>query len=503
MDKITLSNLGSSLQTIYRAGISVCFVVTRDPGSAIKTVMQMEEFSRFVVGAGRPFASGGMMPGGFTGIGEWGDIASLGRVGYPNPTIGLITGYPMQDGANRSLYSDILSAYAESCAAPLLLVILTESESVPPGFSRLGPTIKVLTPNQPEREQILADIAVKNGFRDTEVPATGQALSGLDTGEIRQIGLLQLLAMGHFDPGQAALEKAQRLAAGGFLDIIPPMMEGMAEVGGLDGLKAWLTTRRLAFSPKAEQFGIPRPRGILLVGPPGTGKSLSARAVASSWNFPLARVEMGKIYGSYVGESEKNLRLVLNQLQGMSPVIAWIDEVEKGLSGAQSGSGGSEIARRLLQSLLTALQESTGIFWFMTANDVSALPPELVRKGRLDELFYLDLPIAAERESILRIHLAKRHRDPRAFDIEALARQSEGFSGSELESVVVDGLHTAFGADRDLTTEDIAEALRATKPLSILYPEQIQSIRSWGATHARPAAGTQNSASPETHRLQS
>ncbi len=441
------------------------------------------------------------MPAGFTGIGEWGDIASLGRVGYPNPTIGLITGYPMQDGANRSLYSDILSVYAESCTAPLLLVILTES--VAPGFGRLGPAIEVSPPNQSEREEFLAAIAAKNGFAVDGVPFAAQALAGLDSIEIRQIGLLQLLSLGRYEASRAALEKAHRLVAGGLLDIIPPM-EGMAEVGGLDGLKAWLTTRRLAFSPEAEQFGIPRPRGILLVGPPGTGKSLSARAVASSWNFPLARVDIGKLYGSYVGESEKNLRLVLTQLQGMSPVIAWIDEVEKGLSGAQSGGGGSEIARRLLQSLLTAMQESGGIFWFFTANDVSALPPELVRKGRIDELFWLDLPTTLERVDILKIHLAKRRRLEEMFDVAALARQSEGFSGSELEAVVVDGLHTAFGADRDLTTEDIAEAIRNTKPLSILYPEQIQSIRKWGTAHARPAAGrAKASGTPETHRLQS
>ncbi len=498
MDKITLSEFPESLERVYRAGISLAFLETRDPGSAIAQAYAVQNaFSLFVAGAGRPFSAIGPIPAGFGGIAEWGDISTLGRIGFPSPTIGLITGYPMQDGANEALYSDILSAYAESCAAPLLLVILTES--VPPGFSRLGPTIKVLPPSQAEREQILEGIATKNGFGTANVPQVASALAGLDSAEIRQIGLLQLLTLGRFDANQAALTKAHRLAAGGLLDIIPPS-ESLSELGGLEGLKDWLITRRQAFTPQAAQFGLPRPKGVLLVGPPGTGKSLSAKAVGGAWGFPLVRLDMGRMYGSFVGESEKNLRLALTQLDGMSPVIAWVDEVEKALSGAHQS--GSEIAQRLLQTILTFMQENDGVFFFLTANDVSALPPELVRKGRLDELFWLDLPTAAERETILRIHLSKRGRNPDAFDIVSLARLAEGFSGSELESAVIDGLHTAFSAVRDLTTEDIAVAIRATKSLSVLYPEQIQSIRVWGATHARPASALPTSTT-QTQRLQS
>ncbi|MDA8198807.1 MAG: AAA family ATPase [Thermaerobacter sp.] len=244
-------------------------------------------------------------------------------------------------------------------------------------------------------------------------------------------------------------------------------------------------------SPPRRNSGCPSPRASCW-SPPGTGKSLSARAVAAHWGLPLARVEFGRLHGSCVGESEKNLRTVLGQLSGMAPVVAWIDEVEKGLAG--SGSNGGEIARRMLQTLLTWMQESSGVVIFMTASDVTALPPELLRKGRLDKSFWLDLPEDPE-----------RHRNPAGFPLPAWAAVTAGFHGAEIETAVIDALHLAYAAGHDLQPPDIFEAVAATRPLWKRSPDVFAAVRTWGVTHARLAAQDprrQAQAGPPAERLQ-
>lgn len=227
------------------------------------------------------------------------------------------------------------------------------------------------------------------------------------------------------------------------------------------------------------------PKGVVLVGPPGTGKSLSAQLVAGTFEVPMVRLDFGRLMGSFVGESEKNLRTALAQAEAMYPSILWVDEIEKGLSG--SGSNGSEITRRLLQYLLGWMQEQTGVFVFATANDVSALPPELLRKGRFDELFYVDLPSRSEREEIWVASLDRWHIDPSSVDVPALVSASEGYTGAEIAAVVSDAVYESEGS---LTTATLLSAVKSTRPLSNVFPEQIQSIRAWGAAHARPAGGS-------------
>lgn len=488
MDKITLSDLPRTLETIYRAGISLCFLETRDPGSAIAQTHALQNaFSIFVAGAGRPFSASGPMPAGFNGIGEWGDIAPLGRIGYPNPTIGLITGYPLDDAQNTSLYADILSAFMEPCEAPLLLVMA--AASVPHAYARLAPTVRVLPPNQPEREQILVGIAEKNGYDTKDVPDVARALSGLDPGEIRQIGLLQLLTLGQFDANQAALEKSRRLVQGGFLEPIAP---SDIPIGGLGGLKRWLESRANALKQK----GLPMPQGIVLVGPPGSGKSLSAKLVQRTFALPLIRLDAGRLMGSYVGESEKNMRTALSQVEGLSPCIMWIDEIEKGMAG--SNANGSEITRRMLQTLLSWMQEQRGAFVFATANDISSLPPELLRKGRFDEIFYVDLPTEPERREIWEGVLRSQTLDPNHYDIEKLTKETETWTGAEIAAALTDALYESPDTP---SQADLEHAVRSTKPLSVLAPEQIDAIRRWGATHARPASGPVISTA-QTQRLQ-
>ncbi|MFC3773674.1 AAA family ATPase [Paenibacillus sp. GCM10012303] len=285
------------------------------------------------------------------------------------------------------------------------------------------------------------------------------------------------------------LEKSNIIRKSGLLEFIPAD-HTTEEIGGLDLLKAWLSERKRAFSEKAQAFGLPNPKGVLVVGVPGSGKSLSAKAISSAWNLPLLRFDIGKVFGSLVGQSEEQMRRALQLAETISPCILWIDELEKGMAGLQgSGASDSGVTARVLGTFLTWMQEKTRpVFVFATANNVNALPPELLRKGRFDELFYVDLPSEVERKDILRIHLTKRRRNPEAFDLGQLARESDGFGGAEIEQAIVSGLYRAFSLNRDLQTTDIVEACRATKPLSQIMKAHIERIREWGATNARPAS---------------
>ncbi len=485
MDKITLTELPESLDRIYRAGISLCFAEVRDVGSVVQSVLAMNNFSRFVVGAGRPFVGIGPLPSGFQGIRDWVDLASVGSLPFVQPAIGVVTGYPFDD-PNTSLYCDILSAFAEGCTAPLLVVVV--GESIPHGYVRLGPVAKVSPPSESERVQILESLAEKNGFGidGDSVSEAASALAGLDATEIRQIALLQLLSLGKFDASRAALEKSRRLSQGGFLEPIPSRDD---PIGGLDGLKRWLDSRASAVRVK----GLPMPRGVVLIGPPGTGKSLSAHLVSRTFGLPLVRLDVGRLFGSYVGESERNLRSALAQADALAPAILWVDEIEKGLSGA--GQNGSEITRRLLQTLLTWMSEqSSGTFVFATANDISSLPPELLRKGRFAEIFYVDLPTPQERHAIWLAALEK----PDGYNLYDLVALTDGYTGAEIAAAVSDALYeSTTGAP---TQGDLESAIKSTKPLSEVSPEQIQAIRQWGSTHARPAAGA-TPTTRETTRL--
>ncbi|TXH25261.1 MAG: AAA family ATPase [Elusimicrobia bacterium] len=267
--------------------------------------------------------------------------------------------------------------------------------------------------------------------------------------------------------------------------------EAFGQIGGLDLLKDWLAKRGEAFTEKARSFGLPEPRGLLLLGVQGCGKSMTCKAISSLWKLPLLRLDMGSIFGQYVGQSEENMRRAIKTAESVAPCVLWLDEIEKGLSGSQSsGSVDAGTTSRIFSTFLTWLQEKKKpVFVAATANNIHQLPPELLRKGRLDEIFFIDLPTEKERNAIFAIHLRRRGRDAAAFDVGALARRAEGFSGAEIEQAVVEGLHTAFAAGRDLTTEDMRAALADTVPLSTTMADQIRDLRAWARTRARPASG--------------
>ena len=267
-------------------------------------------------------------------------------------------------------------------------------------------------------------------------------------------------------------------------------VEGFSNVGGMNLVKEWLRKRGMAFTEKARRFGLPEPKGLLLLGVQGAGKSLLAKAVASQWQLPLLRLDLGRVFSELVGSSEQNIRTALRLAESVAPCVVWLDEIEKGLAGS-SGSGSSDAgtSARVFGSLLTWMQEKTSpVFVIGTANDISALPPEILRKGRFDEIFFVDLPQVQERREIFAIHLATRGRDPLEFDLNKLAKVSEGFSGAEIEQIIIDGLYDAFENDRDLSSEDLLRNLKNTIPLSQTMEQKISALRQWARNHARPAS---------------
>ena len=232
---------------------------------------------------------------------------------------------------------------------------------------------------------------------------------------------------------------------------------------------------------KAEEFGLSFPRGVLLLGVPGCGKSLSAKAVASEWGLPLLKFDTSNLYNKYIGESEKNFKRAIRAAERMAPVVLWIDELEKAFAVGGTEDGG--VSQRILGSFLNWMQDRTGeVFIVATANAIERLPPEFLRKGRFDEIFFVDLPDAETRGEIFRIHLASRGQDPGNFDLERLARESEGFTGSEIEEVVVSGLYTAFSDSSTLTTEDLEREVRGTVPLSVTMAEKVSALRAWAGS---------------------
>jgi SpoVK/Ycf46/Vps4 family AAA+-type ATPase len=249
------------------------------------------------------------------------------------------------------------------------------------------------------------------------------------------------------------------------------------DVGGLDSLKRWLALRERAFTDEAADYGLPSPKGLALIGIPGTGKSLTAKMIGGLWRLPLLRLDVGALFGSLVGESEERTRRALHLAETVAPCVLWIDELEKGLSGGDLDGGTSQ---RVFGTVLTWMQEKTvPVFVVATANDVTALPPETLRRGRFDEIFFLDLPTEEERREIITVHLRKRRRDPGNFDVYHLAQISDGFTGAELEQAVVDALYHAFSEDRDVRTADLTAAIARAVPLSRSQREVIERLRSW------------------------
>lgn len=319
-----------------------------------------------------------------------------------------------------------------------------------------------------------------------------KAAQGLTLAEAESVFARSLVVHGRLGAEQIPdilQEKRQIIRKSGLLDYCDVDVN-LGDVGGLDSLKTWLAKRRLAFSDKAHGFGLPPPRGVLMLGVQGCGKSLCAKAVSALWKLPLLRLDIGRIFNSLVGGSEENIRRAIAIAEGIAPCILWVDEIDKAFGGLSGTSTDSGTSQRVLGTFLTWLAEkSSAVFVAATANNVASLPPELLRKGRFDEIFFVDLPDRLERENILSIHLRRRLRDPARFDMAALAEAADGFSGAEMEQVVVSALFDAFyDQGRDLGTADLLRAIRETVPLSRTMEEDIARLRDWCLHRARPAS---------------
>ena len=280
-------------------------------------------------------------------------------------------------------------------------------------------------------------------------------------------------------------EKENIIKKSGHLEYYHPN-ETMDDIGGLENLKDWLTKRGRGFSKYAKEYGLDAPKGVLMLGIPGTGKSLAAKAVGNAWNFPLLKLDMGKIFGGVVGESEKNIRDALKIAEAISPSILWIDEIEKGMSGlSSSGATDGGTTSRVLGTFLTWMQEKKKpVFVVATANNISQLPPELLRKGRIDEIFFVDLPGPKARKEIFSIHLRKKKRNTGDFDMDILSKASKGFSGAEIEEALKEAMFQAYDRGEEVATADIKDALEKTYPLSKTMSEVIKSMREWAKSRA-------------------
>ena len=291
------------------------------------------------------------------------------------------------------------------------------------------------------------------------------------------------------DVSEVFAEKQQIIRKSGLLEYYAAE-EDFTSVGGLSVLKDWVNKRAVAFTAEARAFGLPAPKGVLLLGVQGCGKSLCAKAVSRLWQLPLLRFDMGRMFGSLVGSSEENVRRAIAVAESIAPAVLWVDEIDKAFTGSQSSGvtdGGT--TARVFGTFLTWLSEkSAPVFVVATANDVSQLPPELLRKGRLDEIFYVDLPLDEERAEIFRIHLAKRNRNPEEFDLPALAAASKEFSGAEIEEAIISALYDAFYAKQELATAHVLATLSQTVPLARTMAEKITAQRNWATGRARNAS---------------
>jgi SpoVK/Ycf46/Vps4 family AAA+-type ATPase len=395
----------------------------------------------------------------------------------------------------RALRDLIAAAHAnEGCAIviehdPALLPAVVRAHATPftlslPSDEDLRDIIKATVQRAHRRSPLTIELS------NADLSAIIANLRGLSRRQAEQVIISTFADDRRLDAHDIAIvaaEKRRILHVDGLLEFVEAP-HSLDEVGGLSRLKAWLLQRERAFRDDARSFGIDPPRGVLLLGVQGAGKSLSAKAIATAWKRPLLRLDPGALYDRYVGESERRLRESLKQAEAMAPIVLWIDEIEKGFASASHQSNDGGLSQRMFGALLTWMQEHNApVFLVATANNIDALPPELLRKGRFDEIFFVDLPSAPARRTIFQIHLTKRKRDSNLFDLDRLASASDGYSGAEIEQAIVSAMHGAFASGAQLNSDHILAALRESPPLSVTMRERIADLRAWADGRCVPA----------------
>ena len=407
----------------------------------------------------------------------------------------------------RNLCAELPLAPRASARA---MIVVTTSAEIPPDLASDAAVVDVPLPDRAEVAQLL-DAAVEalpddmrssaapNGTRDAAIDAA----IGLTALEAQGTFARSLIAKRRIDPPTVAREKRRVVARERVLEWFDPIPRGLDGIGGLELLKSWLVQRRGAFTPAARAYGLRAPKGVLLVGVPGCGKSMSAKAIAAAWGMPLLRLDMGALKSKWVGESEGNIRKALKLAETVAPAILWLDELEKALGGATQGAADGGVSSDALGAILQWMQDRAGsVFVVATANDVSKLPPELLRKGRFDEVFFVDAPTRGERVQILRAALAD-YGDAAALsdvddiDLGAVAAAADEFTGAEIAALVPDALFAAFAdGARPITTDDLIAAARATVPIARTAGERITALRQWAVGRARPASAPDTEQAP-------
>ncbi|HNR30641.1 MAG TPA: AAA family ATPase [Candidatus Hydrogenedentes bacterium] len=387
------------------------------------------------------------------------------------------------------------------------IVILSSVLKIPPELEKDVTVIDLELPDEAELLAILEDNIEQ--FRDDPKVETNlgegdrerivKALNGLTLMEAENALAKVIVTNRRIDARDVDLllaEKEQIIRKSAMLEFYSTP-ERFGTVGGLDLLKAWLQQRGKAFSDAARAFGLPSPKGLLLVGVPGCGKSLTAKAVAAEWQMPLLKFDLGKVFAPLVGQAEDNMRRAIKMAEAVAPCVLWIDEIEKGLAGTRGPQGDSGVTARVFGTLLTWMEEKTkAVFTIATANDIEGLPPELLRKGRFDDVFFIDLPTPQERANVLAIHLAKHHRDYNDFALERHVAACDGFSGAEIEQAVISSLYLAFAEGEKAKLEDrhLEQAITTTVPLSRSVDPKVRVLwdearRKWRRASSEGVAG--------------
>ncbi len=381
------------------------------------------------------------------------------------------------------------------------VIITGPAVAIPPELASLVEFLDLPLPDQPRLRQIIDEAIVRIGKTHTlrrtanaaDLVAMAANLRGLTEQEAER-AISHALVMRYGVTPETATDvlqaKKDLLRRSGMLDFID-VSEDMSSIGGLENLKSWLAQRNGSWEPAAQEFGLEPPRGLVVLGVQGCGKSLCARAIAGEWKLPLVKLDTAAIFDKYIGETEKRIQKVFRVAEGLAPCILWIDEIEKVFagSGPDSASADAGVSSRLLAAFLGWMQErKEAVFVATTCNDVTVLPPELIRKGRFDELFFVDLPNALERKQIFAIQLGRRKREPEKFDLDRVAAATSGFSGAEIEAAVQTALYAAYSRKQELSTADLINSAKSTVPLSTTRAEEIQALRSWAHQRAVPAS---------------
>ena len=373
----------------------------------------------------------------------------------------------------------------ESAEMEVTIIFVSSEKCVPRELEKFITLFEVLLPNEATIRALILEYADAYGVTvdDDGLKKLCLAFQGLSRYEIGQLinrGYQKDGMIGAKDIDLVQTEKSQIIQKSGLLEMVQ-LREAMQDIGGLEKLKPWLEQKSQIFAdwPAARDFGVESPKGVMIVGMPGCGKSLTAKATAKLFGLPLLKMDIGSLMGKYVGESEGNMRRAIAVAEAVSPCVLWVDEVEKAFAGIGSGAAGSEVATRLFGYFLTWMQEKTAqVFVVTTANDISVLPPELLRKGRFDEIFYVDFPNEAERKAIFRVHLDKRKKMNQQIDLHKLAKATDKYSGADIESIVKEGIERAFLANRaELDTQRLMQVIEATHPLGMVMKDKVKQYQ--------------------------